>query len=406
MEISLINPAWHDRYLEQLEKANLSDEAVKELYNSHSGSENDQDFITAGKTAIVPVLGPLTKARDFFYSLFSSNHTTYDGIIKAVQSADSNDDIEEIRLKIDSPGGNWIGLTEVVQSIAAAKKPVVAEITGMATSAAYIIAAQADRIISTTDSNDIGGLGVQTRVYDDSKYSKTVRSSNAEKKNPDAFTKSGEKELIKQLDAVEAKAIKMVSDGRSAATNQKITEKVIKKDFGRGASLLADEALSLNMIDEIKEAPARISNSKPAAIPGKGRKLQKESGQDSDIKPNKGKIMDLKELRAEYPQLCADLVEEGRTLERDQVKGHIILGESSGAVELCLKNLKEGKEFGSAEVQAGYMAAGMTKTDLKNREDDNTEDIDTGSELSEEAKEKDLVNKALGLSNKPQTVEA
>jgi len=407
MEISLINPAWHDRYLEQIEKTNLSEESVKELYNSRNGSESDQDFITAGKTAIVPILGPLTKTRDFFYSLFSSNHTTYDGIIKAVQAADSNDDIEEIRLKIDSPGGNWIGLTEVVQALAAAKKPIVAEVTGMATSAAYIIAAQADRIESTTDSNDVGGLGVQTRAYDDSKYSKTVRSSNAPKKNPDAFTKSGEKELIKQLDAVEEKAIKMVSEGRSAATGKNISEKVVKKDFGRGASLLADEALGLNMIDEIKEAPARISNSKPAATSGKGRKL--ESVQDSDIKPNKRKFMDLKELRAEYPQLCADLVEEGRTLERDQVKGHIILGESSGAIELCLKNLKDGKEFGSAEVQAGYMAAGMTKKDLESREEDNPEgDLkpEGDTELSEEAKEKALIDKAMGLSNKPATVEA
>lgn len=400
MEISLIDPDWYGRFLEQCGNIELSDDSIK-LFQEKS---NSQDLNISGNTSIIPVLGPLTNKENFFFMLFGGGNTTYPSIINSINAGESDEKVTDHKLLIDSPGGNWIGLTETVQTLAAAKKPIVAEVTGMATSAAYVLAAQADFILSTTESNDIGGLGVVTNQSNNGE-SKTVRSSNAEKKNPDAFTKSGEKELIKQLDAVEEKAFKMVSEGRSAATGKDISEKIIKKDFGRGASMLADDALSRNMIDEITEAPARVSNSNPVATSGKGRKLE---SQGSDIKPKKGKIMYLKELRAEYPQLCADLVEEGRTLERDQVKGHIILGESSGAVELCLKNLKEGKEFGSAEVQAGYMAAGMTKKDLTNREKDNPDgDVkpEGSTELSEEAKEKALVDQAMGLSNKPATKE-
>ncbi len=408
MEISLIDPAWLDRFLEQYEGKELSEESAKELYSRRNESGEIVNYITSEKTAIIPVLGPLTKTKDLFYWFFAGNNTTYEEIIKGVQAAGSNDKIENIKLQIDSPGGNWIGMTEAVQAIASVKKPVFAEIIGMATSAAYILAAQADKITSTTDANEVGGLGVQTRVFNE-ENSKIVRSSNAEKKNPDAFTKSGEKELVRQLDAVESKAIKMVSDGRTAATGKNISEKVVKKDFGRGASMLADESLNRNMIDEITPAPVRVSNAQPAANSGKGRKLESKHG--SDINLNKGKNMDIKlvsELKAEYPTLCAELVKEamaaGRAELQDQVNGHILMGESSGAHELCMKNLKEGNAFGSAEVQAGYMSAGMKKKDLKNREGDNPDgDLggDDDKELSEEAKEKELVAKALDSSNKP-----
>ena len=415
MEISLINPAWHDRYIEQIEKTKLSEDSVKELLTGRRGSADEKDFTTAGKTAIIPVLGPLTKTKDFFFSLFAENNTTYDGIINALDTIEIDDSIVDAELNIDSPGGNWIGLTEVVNRIASFSKPITAKITGMATSAAYILAAQADHVLSTTDGNEIGGLGVQTRQFDDSKFSKIIRSSNAPKKNPDAFTVKGEKELVKQLDEIENKAIKMISDGRSSATNNKITENVVKKDFGQGASLLADKALSLNMIDEITPAPERISNSVPAATSGKGRKLQKESGLGSGINLKKDKTMEktLEELRAEYPQLCSLLVEEGKKAGRaelqDQVKGHITMAETSGATEFALECLKEGKSLQSQEVIAGYMSAGLKKTDLKKREGDNPDGDLKGegdTELNEDQKTAALVEKSMKLSNKPSTVEA
>lgn len=405
MEISLIDPAWHSRFLEQTKDFALSQETIKELLNGNGETEN-AEFAIEGATAIIPVLGPLTKTRNFLYSLFAGNNTTYDSIVQGIQAADLDEGIKDIKLRIDSPGGNWIGLTEAVQAIAAAKKPVVSEITGMATSAAYIIATQGDKVVSTTDSNDIGGLGVITTGF---KFDgeKSVRSSNAEKKNPDVFTKEGEKEMVKQLDAIEAKAIKMVSDGRSAATGKAITEKVIKKDFGRGASMLADEALKLNMIDEITPAPQRVSNAVPAANTGKVSKLESMQGSDINLK-KRGKFMELSELRTEYPLLCSQLVEEGRMLERDQVKGHITMAKQTGAVEFALECLDNGKSLSSQEVIAGYMSAGMNKKDLQNREADNPEgDIkpEGDTELSEQAKEDALLKSVMERSTKPARME-
>lgn len=393
MEILLIDPEWYNRFLEKAESIKLSEEFVKELY-SNGNQSNQQDFIQSGKTAIISILGPLTKQKDFFFSLFSRNNTTYDGIVQAVQAAESDDSIEDLELQVDSPGGNWVGLTEAVNTLSGAKKPITAKITGMATSAAYVLASQADKVVSVTDGNEVGGLGVVTKAFNFGDE-KTIRSSNAPNKNPDAFTKNGEKELIKQLDAIETKAFNMVSEGRSAATGKNISLAVIKKDFGRGASMLADEALKKGMIDEILEKPARVSNAKPVPSPGK-EKLQQEPGRGSGLKPkHEVKLMEsVEELRAEYPKLCAQLVEEGRQLERDQVKGHITMAKQTGAVEYAMECLSEGKSLSSQEVIANYLSSGAKKIDLNNREEDNPEgDLGTGgnTELSEEQKAEALL---------------
>ena len=188
MEISLIDPAWHDRFLEQSKDFKLSDDSIK-LFQEEN---NSQDLNISGKTSIVPILGPLTKTENFFFMLLGGGNTTYLSIINAIKAGESDDKVTDHKLVIDSPGGDWAGLTETVQALASAKKPIVAEITGKATSAAYVLAAQADFILSTTESNDIGGLGVITYQSNNAEE-KAIRSSNAERKNPDAFTNIGEK---------------------------------------------------------------------------------------------------------------------------------------------------------------------------------------------------------------------
>ena len=405
MTILLIDPAWHEGFLQRVEKApQLTAESIKELYSEGNDSPKYQIDLKSPNIAITKILGPLTKQKDFFFSMFSNNSTTYTGIIDSIQAAEADDEIEEHELHVNSPGGDWIGLTEAANAIAGAKKPVRAKITGMATSAAYILASQADEVVSTTDGNEVGGLGVVVR-HTKWEGEKTVRSSNAPKKNPDAFTAQGEKDLKKELDAIETKVFKMVSEGRTAATRKNITEKVVSKDFGQGALMLADEALEKGLIDSIIPPPPRISNSKPVANSGKARNLQ-STGTGPDNSNQRGKTMDLNQLKLEHPELCTQLVAEGRAIERDQVKGHITMAKQTGAVDFALECLDAGKSLSSQEVIAGYMSAGMKKKDLKNREDDNPDgDLNNGSgggaELSEQEKEKALLSKVLERSSQP-----
>lgn len=65
---------------------------------------------------------------------------------------------EGLVLHIDSPGGMVSGLEEAGQAIIDANLPTVAQVDGMACSAAYFLAAQADRI-TATPSSDVGNIG-------------------------------------------------------------------------------------------------------------------------------------------------------------------------------------------------------------------------------------------------------
>jgi ATP-dependent protease ClpP protease subunit len=186
-------------------------------------------------------------------------------------------------------------------------------------------------------------------------------------------------------------------------------DKEEKEDAVAFAKLQFQECMknlkSFEGLEEDNKKVAALFSEGPEASPGNGREVEPKG---LDIKPEKKEIMNLEELKAKYPQLCAALVEEGKGLGKaelqDQVKGHIIMGESSGDLKLCIKNLKEQKPFGSAEVQAEYMAAGKNNTDIQNRQDDNPEgDIggDDDPKLSEDAKEKALTDEIMKVSNQP-----
>lgn len=75
--------------------------------------------------------------------------------------------VDSIILSIDSPGGSVAGLDRLAESInaAKAKKPVVAVIGAMGTSAAFYIASQANRIVARKSSM-VGSIGTRLTLVD------------------------------------------------------------------------------------------------------------------------------------------------------------------------------------------------------------------------------------------------
>ncbi len=76
-------------------------------------------------------------------------------------------DSKAIVLDIDSPGGSVLGIFEAADQInlACAMKHVVASVSGLACSAAYLLASQADSIVATRASI-IGSIGVISTLDD------------------------------------------------------------------------------------------------------------------------------------------------------------------------------------------------------------------------------------------------
>jgi ATP-dependent Clp protease protease subunit len=92
---------------------------------------------------------------------------------------------------------------------------------------------------------------------------------------------------------------------------------------------------------------------------------------------NKGDEMKISELRAQHPELYAEVVETGVNQERERVTAHLTMGEASGDMELAVASINSGADM-NASINAKYMAAHMKRNELNNRQDENVDGLDNG----------------------------
>ena len=85
---------------------------------------------------------------------------------RIIQQADNNPNISSIVLHIDSPGGTVDGTEALANIIRNTNKPVVAFVDGLMASAALWIGSAANEIIASTDTDEIGSVGVIMRFAD------------------------------------------------------------------------------------------------------------------------------------------------------------------------------------------------------------------------------------------------
>ena len=101
-------------------------------------------------------------------SAFSSD------IIKSMRAATDDPDVKAIVLRVNSPGGTPVAAEEIISQMrkTRAVKPIIVSMGDIATSAAYYISSQTDRIVANPDTFT-GSIGViwtfknKSRAYDD-----------------------------------------------------------------------------------------------------------------------------------------------------------------------------------------------------------------------------------------------
>jgi len=115
--------------------------------------------------AIIPMRGALITDGPFIGSMWGA--TSYEGLRAELRRAADDPKVERIVLAINSPGGMVAGIDGAAAAIndAKAKKPVIAVVEGMAASAAYWLASQADEIVMTPLS-EVGSIGVVSMHVD------------------------------------------------------------------------------------------------------------------------------------------------------------------------------------------------------------------------------------------------
>ena len=314
--------------------------------------------------AVVSIAGVLTDRPSLFAQLFGDENTVYADIVRAVGQAERDPRVTSIVLDIDSPGGQasaeWVA---ALDAIAQAEKPVLARVGGMATSAAYALATQADRIVARNRMSMVGSVGVAARIFR-GLSEVTVTSTQAPNKAPNPRTPEGVNAIREELDAIHGVFVEAVAQGRNT------TPETVNSEFGRGGAVLAETALARGMIDAIAQ-------------------------KDEDKKP-----MTLDELQTQHPDIYQAAVARGVTCERDRVTAHLIMGKTSGAMDVAVQAVENGEGM-TATLNAKYMSAALNQRDIEARAQDNAPAIvpgpdDTGGpDLGDQVA--DLVEAQLGI---------
>lgn len=334
--------------------ANISAEQI-EIFNDNLNS----DMSVNNGTAVIDVKGVLTKEPDIMAMLFGGGNTTYSSIIESINHASNDDSVKSIVLNVDSPGGQVQGMFDTIDAINAIEKPVTAFVDGMAASAAYGIASQAGKVIAKSKASMFGSVGVVVDMFvSDDVVS--ITSTDAPKKRPDVKTEEGIEAVRERLDAIHGLFAESIASGRNTTTSN------VNKNFGRGATLLAGEALKRGMIDEIQTSSTK--NKQPKAINTK------------EIKS-----MNIEELKVSHNDVYKAAMHDGIDQERDRVCAHLTMGESSGDMKTAIKAINDGEAM-TQTLQAQYMSAAMNKRDLDNLMADEQElsDLNPASSVNDQ----------------------
>ncbi len=314
-----------------------------------------------GTEAVVTVEGVLTRQPDIFAFLFGGGNAVYADIVDALQAADEDPAVEAITMKVNSPGGQVAGLFETLDAMDDIEKPVTAQVSGLAASAAFALVAKADKIIATNRAAAFGSVGIVANIPTPSGDFVTITSSEAPNKRPDVTTDEGVAAVRAELDELHALFVEAIAEGRGVSADE------VNAEYGRGGTLLADSALERGMIDAITTKTATAAN---------GGTTQES------------RSMDLNTLKAQHPDVFKAAVEQGRAEERDRVSAHLTLGEKAGALDIAVKAIQDGEGLTQA-LTAQYVAAGMNRSDVSARAEDATlAEAATGSEATAEQDDK------------------
>lgn len=247
-----------------------------------------------GRVAIVEMIGPVMHYGGGIMSwLFG--FPSAEGLLADIQAAEDNPAVDSIVLHIDSPGGQVGGIAELANHIRERiTKPVVAYVGDMAASAAYWVASAADSIVAAPTA-EIGSIGVVFTMRRRQDDTIEVVSSVSPKKRVDPETDEGRQTIQARADALADVFVSQVSENRKLSADQ-VTS------IG-GDVVIASAAIKKGLVDEIGSLEQVIA----------------------DLNSNKKikgiKIMNLEKLKADYPDLHAQVMNAGRAEVQAKMEG-------------------------------------------------------------------------------------
>ena len=355
------------KFIAEAERAKLTPTATqREEFNALCRVTSEESLARvlsiAGDTAEISIVGLLTNAPDIWALIFGGANTIYPDIINALAAAEQNDEVSNIILHIDSPGGSISGLFPTLGALASVNKKTTAKISNIAASAAYAIAAQTDSIIAMNEATRVGSIGIIASI-EVSEHIVNITSTKAPLKHPDVTTPEGRAQVQAELDPIHDAFVSAIAQGRNVHPD------IVNKDFGRGGMIIATEAKKLGMIDEISSPVVGTSEGPTIAGSGgtnalAGDKIEKEDRKQNNSKGDIG--MNLQELRADHLDIFQAAVEVGVVQERDRVTAHLTLAVGSGDMKTAMEAIEKGEDVSQLHI-AKHNAAHMSKAETSAR---------------------------------------
>ena len=212
--------------------------------------------IRDGGVALLPIQGPLFGKANLMTQV--SGATSYDTLATDLNAALNDPAVKSIVAVINSPGGVVDGASELASMIKASRgtKPMVAFVEGQMASAALWIGTAFDSI-TAVDTAQVGSLGVQMGMRlaapKTGEKSYTFISSISPLKNASPDTEAGATAIKKVVDD-----LGMVFADAVAANRGQKTDHVLE-NYGKGAVMVASDALARGMIDSIGTLESVVS---------------------------------------------------------------------------------------------------------------------------------------------------
>lgn len=201
--------------------------------------------VKEGGLGIVSLSGPTQYAETWFLT-----NSAYLALRSTIEALVEDDEVKEIALLINSPGGETTGLIETAEWLHSqtGKKPIYAFTDSLACSAAYLLASACTAFYSSKWA-EVGCCGVMAVVDDITEankkcgiFTKIFRSKSAQKKNLSPLTEEGAEALQKRIDELE--------DGYFSALSSfgRDSEKIKGLE---GGTVLGEEASEIGLTDGV-----------------------------------------------------------------------------------------------------------------------------------------------------------
>ncbi len=220
--------------------------------NTTSGSAVPGPLAASDSVAIVRVEGPIFGGESSPGGFATAGTVGSDTVIRNLQSAEEDPNVQAIVLRVNSPGGAVVPSDEIYNAITQLEKPIVVSMGSVAASGGYYISAPTDYIFATPNSIT-GSIGVISQFITVeellNEYGVEVTNiTTGEFKDAGAFSETLTEEEIAYWEGLINESydifVEIVADGRGYTDEEAL-------ELADGRVFTGTQALEVGLIDEI-----------------------------------------------------------------------------------------------------------------------------------------------------------